>query len=227
MIIERIIENTLIPTLTGTSRLDWVQQYGYMVRPQTRRVQTGDNAFTDVVYPVARHVAEQDCEEPTFENLNPDHSKRSIMYFEALGGMAITPNEQIPERRGVTFSQNIAVKVWLNHAKMGTEGGNDGPPALDVVRAFHGQKYKNVNFPLILGDLVVDYGTIAKMKVLWTGELDQTPQAVFGAYTFSRDQALLHGDYSFFGLTFNLSGILIAACGFDGYSYDYVNVPAC
>ena len=213
MMIEKIFANTL-GVLLENGNPGWLDQYGYMAKVQVRKNQTGETTFTDIAYPVARNVSAdfEECDDPPYTNLAPDRRYRSLMIVEAIGDMAMTPNPQIPQRRGINFSQNIAVNVWVNLDKLALDPQNEGALAFDIIREWHGKKYKNVQMPITVGDTAISAMYINKMVVRLVSEKEHTPEAVFGKYSFAKDQGLFMNPYGYFGMIFNLSGLIISDC---------------
>ncbi len=221
MTIEPIFMTTLWSLMTTNRNIDWLHQMGAMVTPQTHRVETSTGIFKDAVYPAAKNVLIEECEGPPYSILNPDNRYRSLILVEPIGSMVMTPNPNIPQDKGINFSQNFAIKVWVNWNLLGSQDGNEGFLARDIINLLHGKKYSNVNPPLLLGDLAYPfYLPINKMKVTFVSEMEHTPQAVFGAYEFSRVPTWFRNDYGFFGLVFNMKGVLITSCPEEAFGYE-------
>ena len=93
MILEKIFHNTLGLKLVGTDYFAWRDQYGYMVKTQIRRNQTGDTTFVDNVYPVARIINSDlaECDNPTYATLTPDQRYKSLILIDPIGEMQLTP----------------------------------------------------------------------------------------------------------------------------------------
>jgi len=68
-------------------------------------------------YPISCAVVGEDCGEDksTYKDLIPDSSKRSVMYFEDIGGIQFLRRE----RNDLVFEAKIRLVVWLNQQKLG------------------------------------------------------------------------------------------------------------
>ena len=83
---------------------------------------------------------------------------------------------------------------------------------MEIIREWHGQSYKQIQIPVIVAGVQAETIYINKMVSRLVSEMEHTPEAVFGKWTFSKDQALFMNDYGFFGLVFNVSGLMIKDC---------------
>jgi len=203
--IEQIIRNTIVPDIQS---LTWADQIGYMVKPWTKRVQTGVDQFTDIIFPVAEFATNEDCEVNDYglNILTTDKGYTSLILISTEGDMISETAENIPQRRALNIEQDIKISVWLNNHQ-GTTSIAKG----ELMRILYNAVYRAVEaeWPYIGGAQVGYSIFVNKLKTSFVRESNGTP---FSEYTFSKDQAQFHNTYSAFELVFKLKGLVFPDC---------------
>ena len=214
--IEKIIGATIVPDIQA---LAWADQIGYMVKPWTKSVETKDG-FKDIVYPVAEFVTTEDCQVQDYglNVLTTDKGYTSLILISAEGDMTSEIATNIPQRRAVNIEQDIKITVWMNNHKGATHIAK-----AELMKALFNIKYEQVaiQWPYI-GAADTDYDIFVNtLRVRFVREINGTP---FNEYTFSKDQAQFHNNYSAFGFVFKLSGLIFPNCL---PAYPTLDVDAC
>ena len=96
--------------------LDWVERYGGLV--QTYREKVNDDGLFNV-YPISCGVSEADCiNDQRYQDLIPDDTKSSIVYFETLQGLrdagSLNANNNV-----MILTGTFRLVAWLNYQKLG------------------------------------------------------------------------------------------------------------
>jgi hypothetical protein len=215
--IEKIIGATIVPDIQA---LGWADQIGWVVKPWTKRIETGEGQFTDIVYPVAEFVTTEDCDVTDYglNILTTDKGYTSLILISLEGDMISETAPNIPQRRALNIEQDIKISVWLNNHQ-----GSTHLAKAELMKALYRTIYRDVTiqWPYI-GAADTDYDIfINKLKVTLVREIVTNP---FNEYTFSKDQAQFHNNYSAFGFVFKLSGLIFPNCL---PAYPTLDVDAC
>jgi len=132
MKLSYLIDTLITPNITG---LSFVDRYAGVVR--TLNIAVDDQSDKGKVkrLPVACNVVSPDCanptQTPTYDDLVPDDSKSSVIYWEVIQPMTDAgeqPTGNFYERK---LKGTARIVVWLNLAKLGFDGCNDG---IEIVR---------------------------------------------------------------------------------------------
>ena len=203
--IEKIIGATIVPDIQA---LGWADQIGWVVKPWTKRIETGEGQFSDIVFPVAEFVTTEDCDVTDYglNILTTDKGYTSLILISLEGDMVSETAPNIPQRRALNIEQDIKISVWLNNHQ-----GSTHLAKAELMKALYRTIYRDVTiqWPYI-GAADTDYDIfINKLKVTLVREIVTNP---FNEYTFSKDQAQFHNNYSAFGFVFKLSGLIFPNC---------------
>mgnify|MGYP006349289023 CR=1 FL=1 len=203
--IEKIIGATIVPDIQA---LGWADQIGWVVKPWTKRIETGEGQFSDIVFPVAEFVTTEDCDVTDYglNILTTDKGYTSLILISLEGDMVSETAPNIPQRMALNIEQDIKISVWLNNHQ-----GSTHLAKAELMKALYRTIYRDVTiqWPYI-GAADTDYDIfINKLKVTLVREIVTNP---FNEYTFSKDQAQFHNNYSAFGFVFKLSGLIFPNC---------------
>lgn len=211
--VEKIIGATIVPSL---QEFDWISQIGWLVKPWTKRIQTGDDQFNDLIIPVAANVTDGACEvqEYGMHVLTTDKGYEVLVLIEQLGDMISETAENIPQRRAINISQDISINVWTRNTF-----GRAHIAKSEIIKALFKAIYRNVEVTWgVNGVADPDYSLyINKLKTKFVRETSGNP---FAEYSFSKDQAQFMNNYSAFGLVFNLSGLIFPDCAPEYPEFD-------
>lgn len=203
--IEKIIGATIVPDLQA---LDLADQIGWLVKPWTKRVQTGDGQFSDLIIPVAANVTNESCEVQDYglNVLTTDKSMDILIHISADGDMISETNENIPQRKAINIEQDIRISVWMNQHQ-----GRAHLLKAAIMKAFFKAQYNHQAITwTVNGTTDPAYNLyLNKLKVRFVREMVTNP---FEQYTFARDQAQHANNYASFGMVFKLTGIVFPDC---------------
>lgn len=97
------------------SELPFIDRLAGLVRPVTINEET-DSGKKRKSFPVACNVSAQDCvTSGKYQDLVPNSSRKSVIYFEEAGGTRMTGIE----RNEINFTSTVRLVGWLNLKKMG------------------------------------------------------------------------------------------------------------
>jgi len=121
MKIRYLIDNLISSDILA---LPFVDKYAGIVRTVTLGVGDGVTS-TDKKFPISCDVTPADCNNPaSFQDLVPDDSKKSVIYWEELQPMQVvgyTPTKDYFNRK---MQGTARLVVWLNLAKLGQTNCN-------------------------------------------------------------------------------------------------------
>jgi hypothetical protein len=86
------------------SKVEYIDRWAGLVKPMRKKVQN-----TDKVFPVAINTP-SNCEQSDYMALVPDSSKKSIVYVEQIGNLAV----EMPNKRYKSVSGVLRLVVWYN-----------------------------------------------------------------------------------------------------------------
>lgn len=111
--------------------LPFVDRLAGMVKVLTISEET-DTGKKRKSFPVACNVSASECNNVSkLKDLTPDSSKRSVMYFEELGGTVMTGTD----RNYLLFRSSVRLVCWLNLQKMGlTDCGWSSTAVLSIMK---------------------------------------------------------------------------------------------
>ena len=193
MILQYLIETLLSDELQN---LSFVDRYGGIVKPVEIKQQTTTGTKKSI-YPVSTNVSNKDCFNNGFyQNLIPDDSKKSIVYWELLNPMqntGMTP--RVNKFNNIRYRGTARLVVWLNLKELGfvkvepndiSNGAIFTLPEISNIISLQGK---------ISGGLFdKDNITIKPNRFI----LDQ--KAIFNKYTYSQDYNYYLYPYNFFAI---------------------------
>lgn len=149
----------------------------------------GESGNKRFMIPIACDVSEADCANDRYQDLVPDSSKRSVIYFEDMGGVQGLPDEGGMMR----FRANLKLVGWLNLSRMGlTDCNYSATAALAIIKALkQTSKYSNE-------------GNFLHFNITSISEQEKS-SAIFGKYTYQENivQYLLY-PYDYFALNISV-----------------------
>jgi hypothetical protein len=207
--IEKIIGATVATTLGTLADGSFDNpQIGYLVKPYTKRIETGEGQFKDLVIPVALNVTNADCEVGDYglNVLTPQKGYRPMIHISAVGDLVSETAENIPKRRGLNIEQDIAIDVWMDDHQ-----GTAHLAKAAIIKALYNITYKRIHIDWFQGDVADPeyFIYVNKLKCRFVRETAENP---FAEYDFAKDQALFANNYAAFGLVFKLTGLVFPDC---------------
>jgi len=147
----------------------------------------GENGQIDK-FPVACDVIGADCEEAggRLLDLIPDDTKKSIIYFEDLGGAIF----QGKERNNLEFTSRIRLVGWLNLKKLGqTDCGVTAKVVAHLITRLESSKKEN-------------YDPFTRLSISVQSQVSKQP-SIFARYTYdqTRKQFLIF-PFDYFAIDF-------------------------
>jgi len=172
MKIQYLIDTQLSPELEA---LDFVDRYGGLVKTMNILMPTDGDNTVQKRYPVACNVSAKDCENTgIYQNLVPDDSKKSVVYWEEVTPMQNSGYTQLRDFYTKKMIGTARLVVWLNLNKLGISNCTDAiltlPPIEKIIT-------KKIN---IIGGI---YDTNLLM-VQPKGMVKKSPKNIFGKYTY-------------------------------------------
>ena len=134
--------------------------------------------------PIACDVSSDDCARGTYQDLVPNSSKLSIVYFEENGGVQPIGNE----KNNYVFRSQLRMVGWLNLKKMGfTNCTWSGNAVLQILSRLPRNVFNSGNFQ--------------KIKITAIAEAEKSAENIFGKYTYDEtvNQYLLY-PFDYFAL---------------------------
>ena len=107
---NELIADILKNNLAG---LTWIDRYAGLVRTASIKVKSGDTTIIKQ-FPVACNVTEADCTTDKYQDLVPNSTKRSIIYFEDNG-----VSYELYRGNMLKGTANLRLVCWFNLKKFG------------------------------------------------------------------------------------------------------------
>lgn len=203
--IEKIIGATIVPDIQA---LGWADQIGWVVKPWTKRIETGEGQFSDIVIPVASNAISEACDIQDYgmHVLTTDKSMDILIHIGREGDMASEVAPNIAQRRALNIEQDIQISVWMNNHQ-----GRQHLLKAALMKAFFNAEYSQQSITWTINGVTDSAYTLYlnKLKVKFIRELSNNP---FSQYSFANDQAQFNHNYAAFGLVFNLQALVFPAC---------------
>tara|TARA_R100000654_G_scaffold16619_2_gene34884 strand:+ start:3940 stop:4593 length:654 start_codon:yes stop_codon:yes gene_type:complete len=188
MKIKYLIDTILTPKI---SVLDFVDRYAGIVR--TINIAEGNGTETGIVkrYPVACNVTGADCANiGIYQNLVPDDSKKSIIYWEMIQPMSnvgYTSTRNFFEKR---FRGTARLVVWLNLAKLGIENCTDAVNIIPILE-------KEIT---MRGKITSGIFEGAQLRIQPLRMVNQEINTVFGKYDYNKLKNFYLYPFDFFAI---------------------------
>ena len=202
MKLQYIIDTVLSTELKA---LSFVDRYGSVVQTLTEQIDDGEGKNPSVKsYPVSCDVSDVDCNNTGFyQNLVPDDSKDSVVYWEIVTPMYNAGPTKINNFHTRKFKGVARLVVWMNVAK---QGGADTKTPFFAIAPL--EKILSKTVKLVGGDYDGSH--------LWIqpkGMVYQDVKSVFGKYTYPKLNAFSLYPYGFFAIDVNFEIDLCLAKG--------------
>jgi len=190
-----IVDTLISPKITG---FNFIDRYGGVVCTINIAVQDQNDKSMVKRFPVACDIISPDCanptQTPTYDDLVPDDSKRSVLYWEVIQPLTdagVQPTGKYFERkqRGV-----LRLIGWLNLAALGYTGCNDGVEIVAKLENAVATKGK-VN------------GGVFDKSLIWVtpkGGVVQDINTIFGKYDYPKLKNYYLYPFNFFALDFEV-----------------------
>jgi hypothetical protein len=185
---ESLVE-TLRSRIEG---LEWVGQYGGLVRTISRIIPSVEGKSIQQVFPVSCNVNINQCwETGEYQSLAPNDAYKSVCYFEQLGSLQ-TADSPLPNVSRYTVPLRFV--AWLNLKKLGIENGCNTSERIETnvmqLFDFHFQG--------------VAAGSISGLLSCEIRDIISKDDGVFRKYSYSDKQNLLFSPYDFFSIDIEL-----------------------
>lgn len=191
--------------------LPFIDRLAGMVRPVTIKTEQQTGSFTKQIFPVACNVSAADCiNQGKYQDLVPNDSKKSVIYFEENGGSVVIGKE----RNNFQFRAGIRIVGWLNLGKLGVTGCSWSSVAVLQILSKLPQGYFNLN------------NTYTKCRIASVFEAEKSP-AIFSKYSYDESviQYLLY-PFDYFALNLTIEYVVPLACINALTLADPINCPA-
>ena len=194
MIIQYLIDTLL---KTDIEALNFVERYGGVTKPVKVAYVDAKGAKTIKKYPVGCGVSEADCyNEGIYQNLIPDDSKKSVLYWEILTPMVNTgdtPN--IKTFNNKRFRGSARLVVWLNMKELGFQPISPQTQCDGNIHTFPSLSNVLTRFGKITGGIYD--GSNIKIQ---PQRIELKKDAIFGQYTYSEGLNYYLYPYSYYGI---------------------------
>jgi hypothetical protein len=177
--------------------LPFVDRLAGMVRPVTFKDTNKDGAFVRRSFPVACGVSAKDCiNNGKYQDLVPNDTKKSVLYFEEIGGAQVIGRE----KNNLKFRATMRLVGWLNLQKLGVDSCSYSSAAVLQIISRLPEAYFNLN------------DRYTKCFITNLQEADKLP-TIFGRYTYDETvtQYLLF-PYDYFALNITVEYNVPRAC---------------
>ena len=190
--------------------LDWVDVYGGLV--QTIRIRQGEaENETYNVFPISCDVSDADCvANQRYQDLVPDDSKASILYFETLNGLQDVGPQQIG--RGSTnrfrrvFRGAVRLVGWLNMQKLGVTECNGADMAVRSILKILNEEYNS--FPA--GSLLEN----ANLRFNIQRIVPKDHRVIFGRYNYLDSNGYWLYPFDFFAVDLGIN-LILPLCDYE------------
>ncbi|OED34287.1 hypothetical protein AB832_07980 [Flavobacteriaceae bacterium (ex Bugula neritina AB1)] len=172
MKIQYLIDSLLSPSL---SALNFVDRYAGMTRVMNILIDSGDDKATQKRYPIACDVTAKDCNNTgIYQNLVPNDSKNSVVYWEEVSPMKNTGYTAQKDFYTKDFQGVARLVVWLNLNRLGI---SDCKRAIETVPPI--EKIITTKGKFVSGIYENDFFWIEP-----SGFVKKDPKSIFGKYTY-------------------------------------------
>ena len=172
MKIKYLIDTELSPYLEA---LSFVDRYGGLVKTMHKIADGGESNGIQQRFPVACDVSIADCNNiGVYQNLVPDDSKLSVVYWEEVTPMQNTGTSIRNDFYTKKFVGTARLVVWLNLNKLGIDNCKDAIKTVPPIEKIITRNKK------ITGGLYD--GQVLQMQP--KGFAKKDPKTIFGKYTY-------------------------------------------
>lgn len=182
-----MINNVAKDILEQINSIHWLDTYAGIVKTVSKEYQ--ENGVPVVKrFPVSCEATTSDCfSNGTYKDLVPDSSKKSILYFEEVGGAQLISKE----RDVFNYQTTLRMVCWLNQKLLGTEDCSISDKAIcDIMNAMNFKRHNNV--PLNLQKINIRFAT-----------QEAKTANIFAAYNYQEEKSqYLMYPFDYFALNF-------------------------
>lgn len=149
------------------------------------------------------------CNDLEIQDLVPDGTKRSIIYFEDLGWTKL----KFPESMGRYYASKLRMVVWMNTKLIGEQCGTSDEVQQDMLNAIEIDRYNSDPFQAV-GHKIVSIPPVSN--------------SIFSRYTYNEaERQFLTWPYSYFAMDIETKFILPVGCSIpvDPVPVDCNNPP--
>src|SRR4030042_735424 len=173
--------------------LTWTDKIAGLVQTANVTEKSGDSKVTKS-YPISCDLTEDECKKGHYQDLAPDSTKRSVVYFEDRGGVSFDRREG----NRLHYKASLRLVAWLNLKLLkgdicGTSKENcgvSGDYVIDVIK--------------ILPAIPFDAGNFHGIYVHPPSQVERSVD-IFGRYTYHEEstQYLMY-PFDYFALDFDI-----------------------
>jgi hypothetical protein len=195
-----LIQEAISYLYNDITSLSWVERFGGVVKTVEK-----DNK----AYPVSCTVNETDCfNNQRYQDLTPDNSKASILYFEVLQGLSDARNfDNSARETRIELFGRVRLVGWLNTDKLGINSCNVAAQAMRSV------------LPIINKTITpTDVNTLfenSTIKYRFRNELPKEHKNIFGKYAYKDKGGIFLHPYDYFAIDIDVTVVLPLGCNYD------------
>lgn len=197
MLIQEAI-SYLYPSITS---LNWVDRFGGVVQT----VEDSDRG----AYPVSCTVSEVDCfNNQRYQDLVPDDSKSSVVYFEVLQGLSDAANfDASAKETRIELFGRVRLVGWLNKDRLGLTGCNGAAKAIRSILPIINKNVKPDEVDTLFQNSLIKY----RLR----NEVVRDYRNIFGKYAYNDNIGAFLHPFDYFALDIDVSVILPLGCEYD------------
>lgn len=185
--------------------IEWVDVYGGLV--QTMRIRQGE-AENEVynVFPISCDVSEADCvANQRYQDLVPDDTKKSILYFETLNGLQEVSSRKTPKGYKI-YRGSVRLVGWLNMQLLGVNTCNGADMAIRSLLSILNKHYSTFPIDSVLYNSQLDF-TIQRI-------VPKDHRVIFGRYNYLDSNGYWLYPFDFFAIDLGIS-LTLNLCEYD------------
>ena len=183
--------------------LNWVERFGGLTQVVSYETFDQDNRRIEKTIPISCLANSKDCNtlDQFYQNLIPDSSKKSVLYFEPLQGFrdngAINGNQYFRN-----YTAQVRLVGWVNSKRLGLS--DDCLLSAKLIRSL---------FPILLSEFKSLTGVLegAKLRFRNPNVVVKNPN-IFSSYTYDIDTQFLINPYDYFAIDIDVVLDLNAGC---------------
>lgn len=176
--------------------LEWIDKISGMVITVNVQEKVGDNVITKS-YPVSCDITSDDCIKGHYKDLIPDSKKKSVVYFEDIGGTQFVKQEG----NRLYYRASLRLVAWLNYKLLNEDScgvasvcENTGDYVLSIIKS--------------LSYMPFDEDELYGIKIYPPKQAEKSSD-IFGRYTYAEEavQYLMY-PFDYFALDFEVDFII-------------------
>lgn len=160
--------------------LSWFDKYAGL----TRIVKNDSNE----AYPMSCEIDSTNCfRNDDHKRLVPDSNKKSIMYWQQVGGIKTTDLDR--PRNAINQHVILDLVIWLNLKALGkTDSDFVDEVYNDLLKVLHGEHSTDINEFSLSGKI--------NSKISYNRDTDQTRSDIFNKYAYGSEEILFNYPYA-------------------------------